>query len=68
MFNWWTFFFQIINFVVVVYILYRVLFRPVRDMILKRRTEIERSRADIEKERSEAEALKKEFEEKLREV
>ncbi|HHN65877.1 MAG TPA: hypothetical protein ENK09_11000 [Nitrospirae bacterium] len=68
MFNWWTFFFQIVNFVVVVYILYRVLFRPVRDMILKRRTEIERSRADIEKERSEAEALKKEFEEKLREV
>jgi F-type H+-transporting ATPase subunit b len=68
MFNWWTFAFEIINFIVVVYILYRLLFRPVRDVIIKRREEIEQSKTEIAEGKEEAERLKAEFEERLREL
>jgi F-type H+-transporting ATPase subunit b len=36
MFNWWTFFFQTLNFFVVLYILYRLFFKPLKNVILKR--------------------------------
>ncbi len=36
MFNWWTFLFQTINFFVVLYILYRLFFNPLKNIIQKR--------------------------------
>ncbi|MBN2721952.1 MAG: F0F1 ATP synthase subunit delta, partial [Campylobacterales bacterium] len=48
MFNWWTFFFQVLNFFIVLYILYRLFFNPLRriiqareDMIAKRLENLE---------------------------
>lgn len=36
MFNWWTFFFQVLNFFIVLYILYRLFFNPLRRIIQAR--------------------------------
>ena len=36
MFDWWTFFFQTLNFFVVLFILYRLFFNPLRNVIRKR--------------------------------
>lgn len=36
MFNWWTFFFQIVNFFIVLYILYRLFFNPLKRVIQTR--------------------------------
>lgn len=36
MFNWWTFFFQVANFFIVLYILYRLFFNPLRRIIQTR--------------------------------
>jgi F-type H+-transporting ATPase subunit b len=68
MFNWWTFAFEIINFIIVIFILYRLLFRPIRDMILKRKEEIEQSKTEIEKGREDVENLKNELEGRLKEL
>lgn len=45
-FNGWTFLFQILNFVVLVAVLYRILFRPMREAIDRRRQAIEKVRDD----------------------
>ncbi len=36
MFNWWTFLFQVVNFFIVLYILYRLFFNPLRRVIQAR--------------------------------
>ncbi|MBU1642199.1 F0F1 ATP synthase subunit delta [bacterium] len=36
MFNWWTFLFQVVNFFIVLYILYRLFFNPLRRVIQTR--------------------------------
>lgn len=36
MFNWWSFFFQIVNFLVVLYILYKLFFNPLKRIIQTR--------------------------------
>ncbi len=36
MFDWWTFFFQVVNFFIVLYILYRLFFNPLKRIIQKR--------------------------------
>ncbi|NOZ25264.1 MAG: hypothetical protein GXO94_04125 [Nitrospirae bacterium] len=65
MFNPWTFIFEVVNFVVVVYILYRVLFSPVRDILRQREREIKTVRDDIERTRREVDGLKERYEEGL---
>lgn len=61
--NWWTFALQAVNFLVLVWLLWRFLYRPVREVIEKRKELAERAFADADKRKSEAEAARQRFEE-----
>ncbi len=61
-FNWWTFIFEALNFVVLAYVLYRLLYRPLRQAIDERKAATSKAQADAEKARADAEALKKTLE------
>ncbi|HTP66320.1 MAG TPA: F0F1 ATP synthase subunit delta [Geobacteraceae bacterium] len=67
-FNVWTFLFQIINFIVLLFILKRLLYRPVRQILEKRRALIQESIENAEKVGKEAQELKERHEAKLREL
>ncbi len=54
-FNIWTFLFEVVNFVVLAYILHRLLYRPLREAIDRRRAEIAQTQAEAEQARAEAE-------------
>jgi F-type H+-transporting ATPase subunit b len=62
-FNWWTFLFEALNFVVLAYILHRLLYRPLHEAIDRRREANARAQAEAEKARQEAEALRQRLEE-----
>jgi F-type H+-transporting ATPase subunit b len=64
-FNIWTLLFQIINFVVLLYILRRILYKPIREIIEKRRGLIAKTVEDAEKTKKEALELKKKHQEEL---
>ena len=64
-FTIWTFLFQLINFFVLLFILKRVLYRPVQEIMEKRRRTIEKDMQDAENTRREALELKKHYEEKI---
>ena len=64
-FNVWTLLFQIINFVVLLYILRRILYKPVREIIEKRRALIAKTVEDAEKTKKEALALKEKHQKEL---
>ena len=57
-FDFWTFTFQIINFTVLLFILRRVLFRPIREIMEKRRAQVAQVVEDADRAKREAEALK----------
>ena len=59
-FDIWTFLFQTINFIVLLYILKRLLFKPVRDILQKRRDLVLESLEKVELMQKEALALKEE--------
>ncbi len=59
-FDVWTFLFQIINFVALLFILKRLLFKPVRDILQKRRNVVRESLEKAELTQKEALALKEE--------
>jgi F-type H+-transporting ATPase subunit b len=59
-FDIWTFLFQIINFVALLYILKRLLFKPVREILQKRRDLVRESLEKVELTQKEAQALKEE--------
>lgn len=59
-FNIWTFLLQTINFIVLLFILKRLLFRPVRDILRKRRDLVRESLEKAELTQKEAQALKEE--------
>jgi F-type H+-transporting ATPase subunit b len=63
--SWSTFLLEIINFLVLVWILKRFLFKPVREIIARRRAEIERGLSDAQNQRNEAEALKQQYQARL---
>ncbi len=65
--NWSTFILEIINFLVLVWILKRFLYKPVLDVIARRRAGIEKSLAEAEKMRVEAETLEHEYQGRLAE-
>lgn len=68
MFNWWTFAFSIINFLIVLYILYRLLFKPIKKVI-EERDEIINKRFEIAtKKEKEALKLKEEYEKELKDI
>lgn len=67
-FNIWTFAFQVINFTVLLFILKRVLYRPVKEIMDKRRKLIAKTLEDAEKTKSEAEELRKKNQEELQSI
>ena len=53
--NPWTFLLQVINFVVLAYVLHRLLYRPLREAIERRRQAVRQTQAEAEKAREQAE-------------
>jgi F-type H+-transporting ATPase subunit b len=58
-FDIWTFLFQVINFVVLLFILKRLLYKPVKEILEKRRGLIQKTIEDAERTKKEALELKK---------
>jgi F-type H+-transporting ATPase subunit b len=65
-FDIWTFLFQIINFVVLLFILKRLLYKPIREIMEKRRGLIEKTVEDAERAKKEALELKEKHQEELK--
>lgn len=65
--SWTTFILEIINFLVLIWILKRFLYKPVLDVIARRRTSIEQSLNDAKKVHAEAEDLQHKYEGRLAE-
>ena len=64
-FNVWTFLFEILNFVVLAFILHRLLYRPLRAAIDERKAANEKAKTDAEAARKQADASKQELAAKL---
>jgi F-type H+-transporting ATPase subunit b len=64
-FNIWTFLFQIVNFVILLFILKRLLYKPVKEILEKRKGLIEKTIEDAEKEKKEALELKERHQEEM---
>lgn len=64
-FNFWTFLFQIINFLVLAYLLHRLLYAPLRASIDQRRKKIADQLSEAEGARRDAETLKRNLDAKL---
>lgn len=67
-FNLATLGFQFINFFILMFFLYKILFNPVKTMIAKRAERIETDIRDAEKNRIETEKIKNEYASKLQEM
>jgi len=63
--NWSTFVLEIINFLVLVWILKRFFYKPVLEVIARRRAGIEKTLADARKLQSDAEALQTQYRQRL---
>jgi F-type H+-transporting ATPase subunit b len=63
--NWSTFVLEIINFLVLVWILKRFLYKPVLEVIARRRAGIEQTLAEAGQQQSEAQQLKAEYQDRL---
>lgn len=63
--DWTTFVLEIVNFLVLVWILKRFLYRPVLAVIERRRAGIEKTLADAAATRAEAQALQEQYEDRL---
>lgn len=67
-FNIWTFIFQVINFTVLLFILKRVLYRPIKEIMEKRRGIISKTMEEAETAKREAEELKESYQKELNET
>jgi len=63
--SWSTFLLELINFLVLVWILKRFLYKPVLDIINKRRADIERELADAQDMNEQAKALRTQYQQRL---
>ena len=63
--NWSTFVLEIINFVVLVWILKRFLYKPVLDIIAQRRAAIDNQSTEAHREHAEATSLKQQYQDRL---
>jgi F-type H+-transporting ATPase subunit b len=61
-FSWTTFALQAVNFLILVWLLKRFVFRPVRAALDQRKLEMARAQADVQSARDHAEAARKDFE------
>ncbi len=64
-FSWWTFALQAANFLILVWLLHRFLFKPVRAIIARRKEEVSRALAEASAEKESAERLKHELETRM---
>jgi len=64
-FDIWTFLFQVINFLVLLFILKRVLYKPIREIIEKRRSLIQQRIEEAEKTKKEAMDLKENYQHEM---
>jgi F-type H+-transporting ATPase subunit b len=67
-FNVWTFLFEVLNFLVLAFVLHRLLYRPLREAIDERRAETERAKAEAEQAGKEADAARAQLAAKLAEA
>ena len=65
--SWSTFFLEIVNFLVLVWILKRFLYKPVLDVIARRRAGIEKSLAEAQDKLAQAQALENQYQNRLNE-
>lgn len=63
--NWSTFVLEIINFLVLVWILKHFLYQPVMDLLARRRAAIETQLAEAKQQQDEADTLKQQYENRL---
>jgi F-type H+-transporting ATPase subunit b len=63
--NWSTFLLEILNFLILVWILKRFLYQPVLEVIARRRERIERTLQEAKSQKEDAEALQLEYENRL---
>ncbi len=61
--DWWTLALQAVNFTVLVWLLWRFLYKPVREVIEKRKQLAEQAFAEADQQKAEAEAAEQRFEE-----
>lgn len=66
--HFWTFVFQIVNFIVVAFVLHRLLYRPLHEAIDRRRQATLKAQTDAQRAQQEAEALRARFEAQLAEA
>ncbi len=66
-FNGTTFVLEIINFLVLMWLLHYFFFKPVKDVIIKRKEHIDQSLADVQGEQSRIEQLKQQYENRVNE-
>jgi len=64
-FNVWTFLFEVVNFLVLVYVLRRLLYRPLQEAIDRRKDANAKAQADAEQARQEANALQQQLSNKM---
>lgn len=64
--DWSTFLLEIINFLILVWILKRFLYRPVLEVITRRREQVEKTLHEAHSLRTEAEAMKEQYQHRLR--
>lgn len=67
-FNPWTFLFEVLNFVVLAAVLYRLLYRPLHEAIDRRREDAARAQAEADKAREQAMTLQQRLQAQLAEV
>jgi F-type H+-transporting ATPase subunit b len=67
-FNVWTFLFEVLNFLVLAFVLHRLLYRPLREAIALRQAENDRARAEAEAARKEADLARQQLAAKLAEA
>lgn len=67
-FSWWTFLIQAANFLVLVWLLNRLLFRPVNDVIERRRQKSRQAESDAEQAQAEAEAERRRYQQALADI
>jgi F-type H+-transporting ATPase subunit b len=60
-FSWWTFALQAANFLILIWLLQRFLFKPVKAMVARRKEEISRALTEASAEKQNAERLKEEI-------
>lgn len=67
-FDWWTFALQAANFLILVWLLKRFLFRPVSALVARRKEEIGHALAEAEAARQSAEQARRKFEERQSQI